>query len=158
MNHVVNLMKGSTQFNITLLEFIEFTPTETDKTAPSLNVSEDDQYNHNFMPYFFDAIKFAINDDDVEVIAKNHTIRLNPQQKPKTYYIFDIEFKTIGAKIHIEKLYGEFKRIHAFILSTFKNEIKEYERFEQITAQGAINDEKDVVIAPLKQSNASGTT
>ena len=30
----------------------------------------------------------------------------------------------------LEKVYGDFKRLHAYIEETFKNEIVEYERFE----------------------------
>ena len=45
-------------------------------------------------------------------------------------------------KIVLKKLYGDFKRLNSFILSTFQNEIKEYEQMEEITSMGAIKNGK----------------
>jgi hypothetical protein len=35
-------------------------------------------------------------------------------------------------KFDLEKVYGDFKRMHSHIIESFQNELKEYERVESI--------------------------
>lgn len=42
----------------------------------------------------------------------------------------------------IEKLYGDFKKLNAFIIDSFTNEIKEYEKVEKMTSSGEIKNKK----------------
>ena len=52
----------------------------------------------------------------------------------------------------IEKLYGDFKKLNAFIIDSFTNEVKEYERVEKVTSSGEIKNKKQVQIAPLESA------
>jgi len=36
----------------------------------------------------------------------------------------------------IEKVYGDFERLHAFIIETFQNELREYEKIQQKSGEG----------------------
>jgi len=36
-----------------------------------------------------------------------------------------------------EKVYGDFKRLHAYIIETFQNELKEFERLERFMSSGS---------------------
>jgi len=37
-------------------------------------------------------------------------------------------------KIVLEKVFGDFKRLHSHLIETFQNELKEFERFERIAS------------------------
>lgn len=136
MSQVLSLMKGSSQFNSDFLEFLEFIPTSMVKNEEVKEEDEDIEYHQHFSPVYFEAEKYVFNTNKVLIKPKNHQVRLDPQQKPKTYYVFTVDFEGTGAKIQLEKLFGEFKKLNRFITTTFENEIKEYERIEALTAQG----------------------
>lgn len=60
-----------------------------------------------------------------------------------------MEFTKTGSKIEIEKLYGDFKKMHDYIRLTFQNEINEYERIEQLTSKEKTEAYDQMIIAPL---------
>ena len=75
-----------------------------------------------------------------------HKIKYNKEQKPKTFYEVKVFFQQQKSKkkgnaevevnlITLEKVYGDFRRLHDYIIETFNNEVAEYERFEQMQAQ-----------------------
>jgi len=116
INGVVQLMRGSAQYNQALLDFLEY---------HAAAVSKEHVEEQALSAPFLDCVMFPVHPDTCEVVAKTHMIRLNQQQKPKTYYQFELHFNN-GAKIVIEKLFGDFKKLHSFVLTTFQNEMKEF--------------------------------
>lgn len=74
--------------------------------------------------------------------------------KPKQYYSFWVNFNASGKRIEIEKLYGDFKKLHHFIKATFLSEAKEYERIDELTANKANNQPVIASTGPLFDSSA----
>jgi hypothetical protein len=64
--------------------------------------------------------------------------------------------------IKIEKVYGDFKRLHAHIIETFQNELKEYERFRKMQrksgrpSQGVSNQMSASVKSEFSSSTHTG--
>lgn len=110
-------------------------------------------------PEFFDHQQFGIAAQSTVVRLVAHQIRLDQSKKPKSFYEMQVFFqekledkidyrkkksedseKDAGAKgqaptvrsIKLEKVYGDFKRLHEHITDTFRNEISEYERFQSL--------------------------
>ena len=118
--------------NSHLLEFIEFEPYQANKVKePSSDndleiLDEPSSTSPSFSLVFFNEASFPIGKEEIEISQKSHQIRLNQQLKPKKYYSFNVLFKKSGAMIELEKLYGDYKKMHEFIKLTFQNEINEY--------------------------------
>jgi hypothetical protein len=54
-------------------------------------------------------------------------------------------------EITMEKVYGDFKRLHIHIEETFKNEIKEFQRIEKATSNVDMNSSsKEIEITTLE--------
>lgn len=85
----------------------------------------------------------------------SHGIRLDQNQKPKNFYLLEVSFKNDKKHksaqqkdwltISQEKVYGDFKRLHSYIIETFQNEIREYERMENIMQEEEENRESGAV-------------
>ena len=136
MCQVFAIMSGQAQFNSALMIFIGFVPD------PSQKKLEDQT---PISPKFFDILRYQINPNLCQASIRNHAIRLDENQKPKSFYFVEVDFKLLkiansqnqsdqdqNDKVVLEKVYGDFKRLHAHILETFQNELKEFERIQQI--------------------------
>lgn len=51
--------------------------------------------------------------------------------------------------IGLEKLYGDFKKLHNHILITFENELKEYQRIEDLTSSGELKASQKIQISAI---------
>lgn len=99
---------------------------------------------------YYNAIDYCFAKDQTRVNIKSHGIRLDQNQKPKNFFLLEVSFNNAskplgpsskGARaqqqtITQEKVYGDFKRLHAYIIETFQNELKEFERLERFMSQG----------------------
>ena len=99
---------------------------------------------------YYNAIDYCFAKDQTRVDIKSHGIRLDQNQKPKNFFLLEVSFNNAskplgpsskGARaqqqtITQEKVYGDFKRLHAYIIETFQNELKEFERLERFMSQG----------------------
>jgi len=127
MCQVFAIMSGQAQFNRALMVFIGFVPDPNQKQLDDSN---------QISPKFFDILRYQINPNLCQASIRNHSIRLDENQKPKSFYFVDINFKLLkivnsqskqnvavemeqNDKIVLEKVYGDFKRLHAHILETF---------------------------------------
>lgn len=79
-------------------------------------------------------------------------VRLDQEtQKPKVFFKVEIVFRVLklaknapetleetgsSKRITMEKVYGDFKRLHQHITDTFQNEVQEYERLKEIAQSG----------------------
>ena len=66
-------------------------------------------------------------DSGVKVSIPSHEIGVDKKQNPKNYYKLVVNFGE--NKIIMDKVYGDFKKLHKHIVDTFENEIKEWEKF-----------------------------
>ena len=60
-------------------------------------------------------------------------------------------------KFSVEKVYGDFKRLHSYIIETFQNELKEYERVESIMQSGEHGQGESYFIS-MNPSNDNSTS
>jgi hypothetical protein len=139
-------MNGDTQFNQILLDFIEFVPFTCTRTERS----SDSQIS--LPANFFDVYSFTFGHKEFQVKWKQHLIRLDEKQKPKNFFTLEVLFSKSGSVMELERLYGDFRRLHEYVVATFENELREYESIERATSQGEIKEGKQVAIAPLSST------
>lgn len=90
---------------------------------------------------FFDIKRFPIN-SDTKIEFTSQSIRLDQEQKAKACYSLQVVFNKAESDqqtiITLKKLYGDFKKLHNHILMTFDNELKEYQKIEELTSSGEL--------------------
>jgi len=135
-------------------------PTRGLSYADEASMGGKQAFIEGITPELFNIENFSLSAQTTFVRIGSHQIRLDQNQKPKNFYVIQIYFKDAAREkgkkagrkdnavaqdnqreggpqvtinqIQLEKVYGDFKRLNEYIVETFQNEIKEYERFEQM--------------------------
>lgn len=93
---------------------------------------------------FFDTQNFPLSiDSGTKATIPSHEIKLDHNQKPKNFYRLVVHFKQ--GKISMDKVYGDFKRLHNHIRETLETEIKEWDHYL------ATGDKTEVEISSLAE-------
>lgn len=115
--------------------------------------------NSNQTPDFFDTFRFPMDQYATVVDYIRHDIRLDRNQKPKNFYTFQVYFKKEGSEqetsetIMLEKVYGDFKKLHQQLTETFENEVKEYDKIDHVIKGGHASEGNFIQIGPLEKGS-----
>jgi len=129
MSKVLHFTGNPDHFNQIIVNFIQYHPyNQMNESLDQSGYQSRRNTEAAEMP-FFDTKNYVIN-QNMEKLVKitKHEIRLDENQKPKNFYKLLLTPKPgeTMANITLEKVYGDFKRLHVHIEETFNNELKEF--------------------------------
>ena len=154
MSKVLYLVDNSDHFNQIIVNFIQYQPYNQMNEIMNQSIYGSRRNTEDVSLPFFETSTYII-DQDMENPLKiiTHEIRLDGNQKPKSFYKLQLLPSQGGHReITLEKVYGDFKRLHVHIEETFKNELKEFQRIDKATSNVDVNSaSKEIEITTLEQ-------
>lgn len=159
MNRVLRILAGQAQFNQDLLSFLQaINQGPVVNTASVLDTNVFGSIVNTTLgmgisdvsPSFYEIDKYKVAaPPGTVVVMDQHKVHLDDKNKPKTFYTIKVFFQDkqplkknaadqSPVQLHVlsmQKVYGDFKRLHNYIIETFENERTEYERFQELQSQ-----------------------